>query len=74
MSLYQDVGEPEAYLLTLRRIATAGPVELTVSDEDLDGLIAIRDRLRNDRTARSEAAAEVDARGDDSGVRAINSA
>ena len=76
LSRYQDVGEPETYLLTLRRLATNGPVEVTVSDADLDQLAAIHARLRNTGTPLAEivssnATTGDGADGDSSDARAI---
>lgn len=54
LSIYQDDGEPEAYLLTLRATATSGTFDHVLSDDDFKALIAARDRLRNDGPAGSE--------------------
>ena len=54
LARYQDVGEPEAFLLTLRRVATAGPIEVTVSRTDLQRFVDTAERLCSADNAGSE--------------------
>jgi hypothetical protein len=47
LARYQADGQPEAYLLTLRALATVGTLDLVVSANDLGRFAVVADRLRN---------------------------
>jgi len=47
LARYQADGQSEAFLLTLRALATVGTLELVVSEDDLGRFIDVAERLRN---------------------------